>query len=78
MPKQFLMARRNPDTKKIKHVHVIELGFWDLVRMLAGREIETITAEGVTAIRSGAAYSAFNMGAPVAIAPLFDPKNRGP
>ena len=63
MPKQFLMGRSSLVSG---FVHVIELSHWEIFKLMLGREIKTITAEGETVIRCGIAYSAFNLGASAA------------
>lgn len=43
---------------------IVELGFWDLLRMLLGREIEALAHSEYVVVRSRAAYEAFNLSAP--------------
>lgn len=42
---------------------IVELGFWDMVRLAFGREIEMVPYSEMIVIRSGSAYSAFNLDA---------------
>lgn len=42
----------------------VELGFWDLVRILLGREIVLIPIGEAIVLRSGPAYQLLNLEAP--------------
>jgi hypothetical protein len=62
MPKQSLI--HSPRGAAYDFVHVIELSQWEIFKMLLGREVDMITAEGKTVIRCGVCYEAFNLSAP--------------
>lgn len=47
-------------------VLAVELGFWDLLRILLGREIVLVPIGEAIVLRSGAAYQIFNLAAPKA------------
>ena len=52
-----------------RHATVVELGFWDLLKLMFGREIEFWPMGEMVILRSAPAYDAFNLEAPRADAP---------
>jgi hypothetical protein len=56
--KQFCVLRKKGDIHR--HATIVELSFWDIARLLLGREIEIWPLGEVTMLRAAPAYDAFN------------------
>ena len=64
---QFDQLRKKGDI--YRHTTVVELGFWDVLRILTGREIEIWPLGEIVVLRGSPAYDAFNASASRADAP---------
>lgn len=58
--KQFHQMRYCKGEDWPVHAIVVELGFWDMVQLMIGREIEVHTPSEVVVLRQSPVYEAFN------------------